>query len=343
MSLLVQPRLVNGPQGDPGVYLDFHFGRRAMLFDLGDLGPLTPRELLRVSHAFVSHAHMDHVAGFDRLLRLRLHRPPPLTVVGPPGFARQVEMRLGAFTWNLLDERAIDFRLRAMEFDGTRIAAAAEFRSRDAFARRDFVPPDLPEGLVLQEDALRVEATALNHKTPSLAFALQESVRINVWRNALDELGWGVGPWLDEAKRALRAGLPDSHRIAVAGPGDVPLGFLRDRIFRFGRGQRVAYVTDAADTVENRKRIVRLAEEADYLFIETPFLDRDRDLAMEHAHLTARAAGQIARAAKVRRAAGFHYSARYADEPAALPAEFEAAFRGEDDLPAPAPQQQLPE
>jgi ribonuclease Z len=326
MSWLVQPRLVNGPFDDPGVYLDFRFGRRAILFDLGDLSPLSSRELLWVSHVFVSHTHVDHVAGFDRLFRLCLHRPSPLTLVGPVGFADQVEHRIRSFTWNLLDGNSVDFRLCAMDYDGRRLIRGAEFRAREAFARRAVEPPEVPDGVAWAEADFRIEAVALDHGIPSLAFALKEVLQVNVWRGVLNEMGLPPGPWLNDAKRAVRMGLPDDHVLQVPGGATVELGELKDRALHIAPGQAVAYVTDAAPHGRNRARILQLAGGADQLFIEAVFLEADRPLALASHHLTAWEAGAIAREAGARHVTPFHHSARYLAEPEALRHELFESF-----------------
>jgi len=330
MSWLVQPRLVNDPFSDPGVYLDFRFGRRAILFDLGDVSPLSSRELLRVSHVFVSHMHVDHIAGFDRLFRLCLHRPWPLVMIGPPGFTDQIEHRIRSFTWNLLDENSVDFCLRAMDYDGHRLVKAAEFHAREAFSRRDAHPPDFSAGVAWAEADFTIEAVALDHGIPSLAFALKEVMQVNVWRGALEEMGLMPGPWLNEAKRAARLDLPDNHMISISGSERISLGELKHSALRLAPGQIVAYVTDAAPHAQNHGRIFQLADKADQLFIEAVFLERDRKLADASCHLTAREAGFLAREASVRHATPFHHSARYLDEPDILRKEFFASFSAEE-------------
>jgi ribonuclease Z len=326
MSDLVRPWLVNGPFEDPALYLEFLHSRRAMLFDLGDLARLSSRQLLRVSHAFVSHTHMDHFAGLDRLLRPWLHRAGTLALVGPAGFIEQVEHRLMSYRWNLLDESSIDFRLLVSEFADDRLTQAAEFRAREALARRDLPRPTGPPGTALTEPEFLVEAVALDHGITSLAFALREKVRVNVWRSALDELGYPVGPWLNEAKRAIRRGMPDDQRVEIPDHGMVALGRLRERVFRTTRGETIAYVTDAADHAANRAKIARLATGADELFIEAAFLHCDAALADATRHLTARAAGEIARAASVRRVTPFHFSGRYLGHQEELSAELWHAY-----------------
>jgi ribonuclease Z len=329
MSFLVQPRLVNGPFGDPALYLDFRYSRRAMLFDLGDIAALSPRQILRVTHAFVSHAHMDHVAGLDRLLRLCLHRPGPLSLVGPPGFLLQIEHRLRSYTWNLLDATSADFRLQVAEFDGSWLGPSAEFRARDAFERRAAEAPPHEVGLAHAEATFAVRAVALDHGTPSLAFALREADQVNVWRNGLDTLELEAGPWLNAAKDAARAGLPDAYLVEGPRGRPIPLGLLRAHAFRVSRGRLIAYVPDAADTQPNRDRIAALAADADHLFIEATFLHADRHMANATKHLTAKAAGEIARLCRARQVTPFHHSVRYLDRPEDLENELREAWTGQ--------------
>jgi ribonuclease Z len=326
MTWLVQARLVNDPFSDPGLFVDFRFGRRALLFDLGDLSPLSSRELLRVSHAFVSHTHMDHFAGFDRLLRICLHRPTPVHLFGPPGFNDQVEHKLRAYTWNLLDADSFDFTLIATEFGADGAECACEFRAREAFRRRERATRKLAPDILLEEDDFRIMGAVLDHGTPCLAFALEEKVRVNVWKEGLAALALPVGPWLNEAKRAVRRGAPDASPIQVRDGLSVPLGVLKAHALRIADGQKIAYVVDAAYQKPNISRIVSLARDADQLFIEAAFLQADEALAAERRHLTAAQAGTIARLAGASRLVPFHFSARYLGREDQLRQEAQAAF-----------------
>src|SRR5262249_37132330 len=212
LTWLVQPRLINEPFADPGLFIDFRFRRRALLFDLGDLSPLSARELLRVSHVFVSHTHMDHFAGFDALLRVCLHRSQPLQLTGPLDFADRVAAKLAGYTWNLLDEDSLDFVILVDEFDG-RIRQSSRFRARAAFVREDVERRQLAPVPVLGGAETVVEGTVLAHGLPCLAFALQERRGVNVRRDGLARMRLPVGPWLNEAKRAVRRGDPDDNVV----------------------------------------------------------------------------------------------------------------------------------
>ncbi|WP_207486023.1 ribonuclease Z [Arenibaculum pallidiluteum] len=326
MARFFRARLVDGPAGDPAVFVDFRFAGRALLLDAGDLAPLSGRELGRVGDLLLSHAHMDHFADFDRLLRACLHRPRRLRIVGPAGLIDRVGSRLASYSWNLLGPHSADFSLLVLEFAGDGLRRAASFAARDAFRRSEAALPVLPPGVVLDEEEFSVEAAELDHGIPCLGFALREKMRVNVWREGLAALGLSVGPWLNAAKRALRQGASDDTVLPVGGGAAVSLGMLRGRALHPAPGQSLGYLTDMAGTAANIGRAAALMRGVDQLFIEAMFLDIDAALAAERRHLTARQAGRIAAMAGAGRIVPFHFSARYHADFGALVREAETAF-----------------
>ena len=107
MKSYLSSTLINDPFGDPGLLVQFLYQKRSLLFDLGDISPLSNGELLKVSHVFVSHTHIDHFIGFDRLLRAVFGREKTITFIGPENFIKNVEGKLTGFTWN---QAAVTYR-----------------------------------------------------------------------------------------------------------------------------------------------------------------------------------------------------------------------------------------
>lgn len=326
------PRLVNDPFGDPGLYVLLRNLGRAVLFDLGDLGPLTTADLLKVGHVFVSHTHMDHFVGFDRLLRAILGRDADVALYGPPGFIENARGKLAGYTWNLTGDYPMAITVHEVRPDRVE---RLRLRAATAFAPEPLEP--LPfDGVLAETEDWTVRAARLDHRIPCLAFALEESTRLAVRPERLREMNIPAGPWLRELKDAIRADAPPETPI-VARWRDADgsherafrLGDLRERLILEAPGARVAYVTDAVFHRENVEKIVELARGADVLFCESLFLDVDRDQAAMRRHLTARQAGTLARLAGVGRLETFHYSPRYAGRADELVDEAQRTFRGE--------------
>lgn len=332
---LLHSRLVNPPFGDPGVYVGIMFERRGLLFDLGDLQPLSDRKLLRVGHVFVSHTHMDHFTGFDRLVRIFLGREKTLHLFGPPGFIDRVGHKLAAYTWNLVGSFATDFTLLVGEFGADGTLTRARLRCRSAFQTERLDPIATRNGVLVDEANYRVRAAVLDHGIPCLGFAVEEHRHVNVWKNRVEAMGFRVGPWLNELKLAILRDDPDEtpFRVWWRENGDIreterPLGELKAELTRIVPGQKIAYVTDVAWSKDNRAAIVALARDADLFYIEASFLDEDAELAARKRHLTATQAGRLAREAGAKRMIPFHFSLRYSDREDALRHEAEAACTG---------------
>src|SRR5262249_25537637 len=152
MRPLIHPVLVNGRFGDPAVFVETLFERRAVLFDLGDIAALPARNVLKVDQVFVSHTHLDHFFGFDRLLRLLVGREKSVALYGPGGFLAQVHHKLQAYQWNLVHRYSDDLVFLAHELVAPGVLRRARFRLKTAFASEELGEVPL-NGDVLHEEA----------------------------------------------------------------------------------------------------------------------------------------------------------------------------------------------
>lgn len=328
MRPLFHPRLIHDPFGDPGLYVAWMHGRRSLLFDLPELSLLPPGDLLRVSQAFISHTHMDHFVGLDRLVRLNLGRSKRLRLFGPHPLLEQTSARLRSYTWNLVSGYKERLVIEVNQVRGD-VLERAVLDCRQGFedsGMRDLSPFD---GILWEESGMRVRAALLDHKVPSMAFCLEEPIHVQVLKGKLEEHGLQRGSWLRRLREALLEGAPPDLPVEVRPPGrgPIPLGWLREHLVCFSRGQRMGYVVDAAPSKENARRIVELVRGADVLFIEAPFPEREYQRARQRAHLTALRAGTIAAMARVSKVVPFHFSPKYGPDPSSLQEEVQVGFQ----------------
>ncbi|MBI4509839.1 MAG: MBL fold metallo-hydrolase [Deltaproteobacteria bacterium] len=316
----VAPTLVGGLLGDPLLHIRLPRVGRSILFDLG-AHDLSPRVAHQVTDACVTHAHLDHFAGFGWLLRSRMGVAKPCRVYGPPQLAHRVQAAVDAFTWNLVEDRGPRFQVTELDGDTLRSFLVTAGRSGPSVGSEH----KTVRGLLWSEPSHVLRAVTLDHGIPVLAISYEETRHVSVRKERLEAACLPPGPWLAELKsRVLENRLDEPLRIPT---GQLVLVRRLASDFLVEKpGQRIVYATDLADRAANRAALVGLARGADMLICEATFLHADRHVAGASYHLTARACAEIAAEAQVGLLVPFHFSRRYERRPEAIFSEVLSVF-----------------
>ncbi|GAA1429539.1 ribonuclease Z [Streptomyces thermospinosisporus] len=177
-------------------------------------------------------------------------------------------------------------------------------RLRYATAYRETVPlteaPVHTDGVLAETPGYTLEARRLSHPVESYGYRITEPDGRRMLPERL-------------AAHGIKG--PDVGRLQREGSLN---GVTLEEVSEVRRGQKFAFVMDTRLCDGARE----LAEDCDLLVIESTFLDEDRELAVEHGHLTAGQAARVARDAGVRHLVLTHFSQRYGD-----PSEFERQAR----------------
>ena len=313
--------LANGIQGDPAALVFFSRSGEAILFDAGSLESLSHKDLLRVRHVCISHTHIDHFIGFDRLIRVNIPHFREISVSGPKGIIQNVSGKLKSYLWNLLEPGQVRFKV--FEIGEMGDVTAALISSDFAFEPQLFqiiepklnsVDPQLPNRpcayVTSLTDGTRIEAVALDHGTPSIAYVCQAPCRYQVQTDQLTLLGLSSGPWIRDLQ-ILLADDRSEEDIVVDGKSFAAKD-LAQKVFVATAPRLFGYVTDAAFNEHNITRLNALMMGVGVLLSESNFVKGDVAKAFAKKHLTTRQAALIAASVRAEELRVFHISNVYA-------------------------------
>ena len=303
--------------GEPGrdnallVTVDSGQSLHRLLFDCGEgcLSEMPYGDTQEIEAVFFSHFHVDHVAGFDSLLRANWGRPDrPMRVFGPAGTIDVIHHRLQGYTWNLVEGSTGEWIVS--EIDGIQIQTARFLSSEGFGVRHD-------EGMVDSDGAeyrgicFDVNAIELDHGIPSMAYALHEHARTNVDMEELAKMDLKPGPWM----QALKDASSHDESVVRAGDADFRTGDLRERLLRETKGESIAYLTDfILSSHEEETQLVEFLDGCDTMVCENNYGNADSELATKHRHMTSAGVARLADRVQPEQLILFHLSDRYTEE-----------------------------
>jgi len=274
------------------------------LFDCGRA--VYPSKLAHsLKYLFLSHAHVDHLIGFDELLVMQLHAPDNhLTIFGPEGIADCIMHKINGYTWNLVGPEAI--RIDVMEMIGDSMARTSFSINGNLKGERMETHP-INDNIILRGADFVVKRIYLNHGIPSIGYAFLENNKLNVRTNVMKTRGFKGGPWIRRLKQAWQTG----EHIPVEVHGKTYNTEELADLIEENKGFKMVFVTDFLWDEPTRQTLPQFAGGADILYCEAAYKDEDTELARKNFHMTDSHAEELAQLASVKKLVKFHRSERY--------------------------------
>lgn len=304
-----QVKQVNSPFDDTAFFIRNMYKKTPFLFDCGRLGKITNSEILSIADIFISHTHIDHFYGFDRVLRGSICADKTIRVFGPPGIIRNVQGKIDAYTWNLI--KSYNLNICVVE-----LSKSGVFKQSTYSAYKGFIPEitEIHHKDIELGDGFTFDYEFFDHGINSMGYRINEPQQIHINKELLTEKGYRPGKWIGELNTALADNTPKETLIQCEtknGAISKSIAELEAEIVVYKKPQSITFMTDIAPTYTNIQKAINFAKDSTILLIEGMFLKNEILHSIDKKHLTLELSKYIFKQSKSDFVKFFHFAPRY--------------------------------
>ncbi|WP_299619140.1 peptidase [uncultured Tenacibaculum sp.] len=287
------------------------------LCDCGEASGLTVKEIQNVKAVFISHTHIDHFINFDAIIRHQIGTEEHVIICGPKGIAAQVQSKLQGYTWNLINEGAITYEVR-------------ELLSENYYEVYELKPAKwelekvkkVTNNFIFEDKDFHISCVMLDHKIQTVAYRFQEREKVKI---DIKNTNFKPGKWVKELKEAFESDVKEKEiRIEDENYKAEDLFYL----LKIEKGDSLGIIMDHAASEENHIKIKTHFSGCKNVYIESFYLNEDKDLAEKNFHSYAAKSGEIMKRSEIENPIPVHFSRKYKEEQRnQLQKEFYTAFQ----------------
>jgi ribonuclease Z len=297
------------PGWDNGLMVWINSGTKVyrLLFDCGEniLRDINQHDIKSIDYLFLSHLHIDHIAGFDYFFRRNYDREKkPIHIYGPADTVELIHNRLRGFKWNLVKD--VPGLWYVTEMDDKK-SSTFLFKTSDGYSVKIPVENKSFKNIIVDTPDFSVHVTFLNHIIPSAAYFVKEKPSLKINKEALLKTGVSPGPWLEKV-RSLSG---NSTEEIFIDDKSYKLKALKEKLLERKEGESIGYLTDFIYGEDTSNKIKKIFKNCNVMICESQYQSSENKFAKRNYHLTAKQAARLAKAANAKKLFLFHISDRY--------------------------------